>query len=124
MRAILVSVILYLAACFTFAQGDLQFDQVVLLEIEGGGSPYISPTYTVPAGKVWKIESAGATTSSFEIHKINNTQVDMAIHTSGSFNHGENLPLWLPEGTTISFYEADTSPDEGGIVSIIQFNVN
>jgi tRNA A58 N-methylase Trm61 len=55
------------------AQGNLQFNQVVTYTGTGSGSfSYTSPTWTVPAGKVWKIESASPSLANSAVtRKIN-----------------------------------------------------
>jgi hypothetical protein len=109
MRNLLFLFFLLISLSFT-AQGNLQFNQVLILD--GNTS---TPTYTVPAGKVWKVESA-------TISSINGY---LALSINGSaasilqvVNGGNNLPYWLPAGTLVGFYIASV-----GKVSIIEFNV-
>jgi hypothetical protein len=109
MRNLLFLFFLLIRFSFT-AQGNLQFNQVLILD--GNTS---TPTYTVPAGKVWKVESA-------TISSINGY---LALSINGSaasilqvVNGGNNLPYWIPAGTLVGFYIASV-----GKVSIIEFNV-
>jgi hypothetical protein len=95
---------------FYFAQGNLQFNQVLLLD---GNTN--TPTYTVPAGKVWKIESLTASSI--------NGYLSLTINGSPSavlqvINGGNNLPFWVPAGTVVGFYITNL-----GKVSILEFNI-
>jgi hypothetical protein len=106
-----------------FSQGTLQFNKVELLTFDGGNlSPYKSPVYTVPSGKVWKIESAGAA-SDVSVYRLNGFLVDaQGINTIGTNNKATNLPIWLPENTTIEFSET-SGAGRRAYISIIEFNV-
>ena len=116
-----------------FAQGNLQFNQVKL----------VTALETVPAGKVWKIESViyniaegsttyqtgnygNCTTSDYNSAAIvvagTPTKVGQGTtplaYSSGAYVHSYTiLPIWLPAGTTLS----------GGIclnkISVIEFNI-
>lgn len=98
---------------------SLQFNQVILLQFDPPATPYITATYTVPAGKVWKIESAGASCS-LEIWELNGTRACCpSLIKNGGWEL--KLPMWLPELTTINFYENCNTDD--GFVSIIEFTV-
>jgi hypothetical protein len=105
---------------FSFAQGNLQFNQVLLLN--NGTS------YTVPSGKVWKLESAVYNTYSITYGSsakliINGSTVELIPF---SFNDGngtnrapvtEVFPFWLPENTTIQPTQAVSK------VSVVEFNI-
>jgi hypothetical protein len=116
-----------------YAQGNLQFNQVKL----------VTALETVPAGKVWKIESViyniaegsttyqtgnygNCTTSDYNSAAIivagTPTKVGQGTtplaYSSGAYVHSYTiLPIWLPAGTTLS----------GGIclnkISVIEFNI-
>jgi len=116
-----------------FAQGNLQFNQVKL----------VTALETVPAGKVWKIESViyniaeGSTTyqtgnyGNCNTNDYNSAAIVVAGtptkvgqgtsplgYSSGSYVHSYTiLPIWLPAGTTLS----------GGIclnkISVLEFNI-
>lgn len=102
------------------AQGNLQFNQVLLLN---NGT-----TYTVPSGKVWKLESAVYNTYSITYGSsaklvINGSTVELIPF---SFNDGngtnrapvtEVFPFWLPENATIQPTQAISK------VSVVEFNV-
>jgi hypothetical protein len=109
MRTVLLIAILL--TCLGFrAQGNLQFNQVLVLD--GNQN---TPTYTVPAGKVWKVESATISSGSgYLALSINGSSASIVTYA----NAGNNLPFWLPGGTLIGFYIYQT-----GKVSILEFNV-
>ena len=95
---------------FFVAQGNLQFSQVLVLD--GNQN---TPTYTVPAGKVWKVESATISSGSgYLALSINGSGASIVTYANG----GNNLPFWVPGGTLIGFYIYQT-----GKVSILEFNV-
>ena len=115
------------------AQGNLQFNQVKL----------VTALETVPAGKVWKIESViyniaeGSTTyqtgnyGGCNTNDYNSAAIIVAgtptkvgqgtsplAYSNGAYVHSYTiLPIWLPAGTTLS----------GGIclnkISVIEFNI-
>jgi len=115
------------------AQGNLQFNQVKL----------VTALETVPAGKVWKIESViyniaeGSTTyqtgnyGNCNTNDYNSAAIIVAgtptkvgqgtsplAYSNGAYVHSYTiLPIWLPAGTTLS----------GGIclnkISVIEFNI-
>ena len=122
------------------AQGNLQFNQVKIIS-------NTDPPQTVPAGKVWKIESvfsdAGADTyavagsgstqsfftacgaASFYYHSygrylaINSIPISFGIHSAG--NQMTNLPIWVPAGSTICTCTSATYCARG--YSVIEFNI-
>jgi hypothetical protein len=104
------------------AQGNLQYNQVL----------YVSSTLatnnnlgTVPAGKVWKIESVGgASTGNAVWFKVNGVNAGLFIFNTTNAQMAYNscrLPMWFPAGTQIGYGGNDGS----SIVwfSIIEFNV-
>lgn len=116
-----------------FAQGNLQFNQVKLVTV----------LETVPAGKVWKVESviynipSGSTTyqtgnlGSCSANDYNSAAIIVdgtptkvgqgtspLAYSNGAYVHSYTiLPIWLPAGTTLS----------GGVclnkISVIEFNI-
>ena len=119
MRTVLLIAILL--TCLGFrAQGNLQFNQVLLLN---NGT-----TYTVPVGKVWKLE--GAVFNSYSITYNNSAKLVLNGTTVEvipfSFNDGNGtsrapmtsiFPFWLPQNTTIQPTQAISR------VSVIEFNI-
>tara|TARA_Y100000385_G_C12562894_1_gene412936 strand:- start:131 stop:466 length:336 start_codon:yes stop_codon:yes gene_type:complete len=106
--------LILIAICFIsvqlFAQGNLQFNQVLILDANSGGN-----SVTVPAGKVWKIESVALSNNNayFQIQwgGVNY----FVLNNSAPY---ENLPFWLPSNESISLVANVNSK-----VSIIEFNV-
>jgi hypothetical protein len=96
------------------AQGNLQFNQGLALSFVSGGT-----SYTVPTGKMWKIESVGLTDfQSFFRMTINGKQIVLR-NTHGSYaSQYESFPYWVPGGLLVNF-----SGYSDGVVSIIEFNV-
>ncbi|NDB35259.1 MAG: hypothetical protein EB023_07920 [Flavobacteriia bacterium] len=130
MSKVLLSAVLLLLGNNAIAQFNLQLNQVLLVG---------STTQTVPAGKVWKIESymqAGVTinemvesTASCNFPgrhhaMIVNNQLYYLIN--GSPGHGSSgtymavgntLPMWIPAGTTL---RSSCSSD---VISVLEFNL-
>ena len=83
------------ATCF--AQGNLQFNQVVNVNgVDNGGNPLT--TVTVPAGKVWKITSA---TWLNEFGGFYTQSLCIGTHLlQGYYNtiSVARFPIWLEEG--------------------------
>lgn len=113
----------------SFAQGNLQFNQVIKVN---------NTAQTVPAGKVWKVEAylqANTSISEFvEFPTCNfpDRQHPFLINSkpyyqiNGSPGHGSSgifmavgnlFPLWLKSGETVQ----TTCPDN--FLSIIEFNI-
>jgi len=87
------------------AQGNLQFNQVLTYggSLGAGSSQNIG---TVPAGKVWKIESKEGLNA-----YINGYAVSLAV-----------LPVWLKAGDIVVFWNGYNST-QGYFLSIIEFNI-
>ena len=131
--------ILFIAICFVSlklsAQGNLQFNQVVNPVISGQwtSNETFFGTITVPANKVWKIESASL------MYSNNGGPIVSSAHASGlhariGFNriHSNQLefqsstfPIWLSEGTydcvLVAGWSTNYQIHLG--VSAIEFNV-
>ena len=105
------------------AQGNLQFNQVLNLEI----TCCTASTFTVPVGKVWKIESSMAYNNNYptRISAINGNPMEAYLTGYTQINYGIlpiTLPYWLPANTQVSFNTGNTIGYKG-YVSIIEFNV-
>lgn len=114
------------------AQGNLQFNQVVLTEFSGNyQNRFTAGSLTVPANKVWKIEHSGF------MNYFNSPPVPVS---GGTFDHvaignqivyvpasigSSDLPLWLGPGTyTVTGYITSGSLQPCEIsISGIEFNV-
>lgn len=127
-----------------FAQSELQFNRVVNEIIvpsdnnNGSQENYELNAFTIPAGKVWKIESVFS-------REINNNDQGANSNFPGSIcpevyyrlsgtipyalmsYRGTNVPseiLWLPEGTYDIATKCGSAADNGVIsISGIEFNV-
>jgi hypothetical protein len=93
----------------SYAQGNLQFNQVLVLDVYSNNS--LNLPSTVPIGKVWKIESALSTSTSGWI-RLNGAQI--------TTNSGSVTPFWLPPGYSVTF---TTTNSVEGKISIIEFNI-
>ena len=122
------------------AQGNLQFNQVKIIS-------NTDPSQTVPAGKVWKIESvftagdqdvygvqtSGTTLSLFpacgvpafyylysgRYLAINSIPISFGIHSAGETM--TSLPIWVPAGSTICTCTNNALCARG--YSAIEFNI-
>ena len=108
----------------SFAQGNLEFNQVKLVG---------TTNETVPAGKIWKIESAlsssslnisTGTTSTQNVTTnivINGTNVVVKSSWGSSYASSAlettDLPIWLPAGTTLQ------AGNNVFRISVIEFNI-
>jgi hypothetical protein len=99
------------------AQGNLQFNQVINTAFTGTNTTPV----TVPAGKVWKIESCMliTTTNSYACMLYNGVYYNMRQQLSSA--HNVNFPFWLASGTTVTF--GGNGGGSGGMVSILEFNI-
>ena len=107
----------------SIAQGNLQFNQVLHLEI----TCCTASTFTVPVGKVWKIEGAMAYNNSYptRITAVNGNPMEAYLTGYTYLNYGIlpiPLPYWLPANTQVSF-NTGSGVGQKGYVSIIEFNV-
>lgn len=99
----------------SYAQGNLQFNQVILYDMASGGTQAI----TVPAGKVWKIETASTYNGSSAGISLRNAAAQ-PIGTLSTTTAASNYPLWLPSGFSGSLFNNAAGRS---CVSIIEFNV-
>ena len=128
------NILLILAIAFSsasFAQGNLQFNQVVNEEFTGSYNGYFnSGNITVPAGKVWKIESASL------VMMDANPGIGQPLSTSSlSLVVGKYIcvytnvpefarfPIWLSEGTYAVGGYASGPITYSANLSAIEFNV-
>jgi len=111
-----------------FSQNSLQFSQVLtysgtLATTNGAGDS--TATWTVPAGKTWKIESvsgnAYAYTNSFVYLILNGTRIYDLVSTTKPIY----MPIWLKAGDAIRI--AEYSPSNNYFVtyfiSIMEFSI-
>ena len=93
-----------------FSQGNLQFNQVLILDATTSGT-----AVNVPTGKVWKIESVAFTSNSGYFQMNWGGLNYFLLNNSSGYS---NLPFWLPSGAAVSFVGSTN-----GKVSVIEFNV-
>lgn len=114
LRTILLGAFAFLTFSSANAQGNLQFNQVINYDIASNGIQ----NFTVPSGKVWKIESvvAGNTGSPFIFLR------NAALQNIGYFTtpNASVYPFWLGSGFVGSFQNLSTNRS---IISILEFNV-
>ncbi len=105
------------------AQGNLQFNQTLLLSTTQTSNTLLG---TVPTGKVWKIEGFGTTATSYNSCGFSFDGVNTFVRAGGVDNYSsgityfvDNDNIWLPAGTPVwalycSYHRW---------LSIIEFNV-
>jgi len=112
MRLSLTAIVVLLGTLSAFSQGNLQFNQVLLLD-----ASYPANYLTVPEGKVWKIENA--ITNSTGGHTF--ILLDGGTYyLTNVITPYLNLPFWLPAETYVGFGVLNGL---AGKVSILEFNV-
>lgn len=118
MKRLLLSILPFLFLGY-FAQAQtLEFSQVVLYDM-ANSTEY---SFTVPTGKVWKIESATSSYASAFIYLRNSSSQNIGVLSYSSTHPKKVLPMWLPSGFSGKFYYQDSGSDRA-VVSIIEFNV-
>ena len=120
------------------AQGNLQFNQVIIQNINapsmGTYTTASVGTITVPAGKVWKIEHADlwiqsslrqTQYSEFSLYVDNILLRRYRGSTGSSHNYQDRLPVWLPAGTYSIFVSNEDSSVWSlvGDINAIEFNI-
>ncbi len=103
-----------------FAQGNLQFNQVLFLTATTSNLAQ----WTVPVGKVWKIEAMGGYAGSTYVYLNNQAAFEHTgpvVSSGGYYRHSASSPIWLPEGTILGH----SSSTQGAYrwFSIIEFNI-
>ena len=129
-----------------FSQGNLQFNQVILWNLNSSTvsctstsppvgtqacSCLITSTITVPQGKVWKIEAVSVPDIStpWALYIGNFMLFCMQSSAQGAevFHQDINFPIWLPSGTynykAFLLQCSGNSTFPGSSASIIEFNV-
>lgn len=130
------SFVLLMLSYTALAQNNLEFSQVINQDISvvaNGSTDYITNTITltVPAGKVWKVESASVsekyTGSTYSYHSLGGTlMLHNTIIGRQNNNFSNGLPFWLSEGDHDLILQGGTSSSSYswfGHLSIIEFNV-
>lgn len=126
-KKLCISLLLFCSVS-VFSQNNLQFGQVItysgtLATTNGAGDS--TATWTVPAGKTWKIESvsgnAYAYTNSFVYLILNGTRIFDLVSTTKPIY----LPIWLKAGDAIRIAEYSTfnSYFVTYFISMVEFNI-
>lgn len=143
-------IILLFLSLFTcgkwFAQGNLQFNQIInynltgnLNSIQTGQFQLQTISITVPANKVWKIESASCKISNASSYLwganpgnevyifLDNNYIGIMRASTTSNNDTSILPLWLTAGNhtlqLVVDIAAGATQTAYGMVTGIEFNV-
>ena len=135
---ILIFSLFLLPFSFLFSQGNLQFNQVLTYSLSGTTSStagiYTIQTInvTVPANKVWKIESANCRASYSTVLQSNANiayiTLNNAFIVSNSTSYVmSSFPIWLNEGNHVIqlVVQVGTSVigNAYGLVTGIEFNI-
>ena len=109
-----------------FAQGNLQFNQVLLLSTNQNSSVLLG---TVPAGKTWKIEGYGTNLTSYNScdFSFNGVNPSFRAGTTDSYSAAytyvsSTQQFWLPAGTPLHAIACNGAVGYRW-VSIIEFNI-
>lgn len=137
MKKKLLTIIFLLSTTYCFSQGNLQFNNVLLVT---------DVLQTVPTGKVWKIESIAIdpvgtgnivesqgyiandpggvlcqnrniSNGFWEINGDKRMCSGAAVSTGGSLPSASCFPFWLPAGTTLK------TMCPAATLSVIEFNI-
>jgi len=141
MKKISALFVVIIATSFAIrAQGNLQFNQVLheKFSATGSGTNTLIGTITVPASKVWKIESGSLVNSTYftPLEYIWCMTVDAQIITGGTTNGSAGgytgyypmttlSPVWLPAGTynvNVSSQAISGNPYTATL-SVIEYNI-
>ncbi len=139
MKKIFILLSICIASFGVKAQGNLQFNQIVT---QNGtlSCGQTSPTFTVPNGKVWKIESFSPTYCTMTDIGPIGTSINingLPILNAANFYNNSSIefakPIWLKANDSVSFtfhnYPASSSngPCYGEwynfFISIMEFNI-
>ena len=133
LKKILFISLLILCSNLIYSQGfNLEFSQPILKEISGtttgpsGWKLVSTTTFTVPASKIWKIESGG-TTFLDGLASINNANLlinSNVIYYGGPYTPN-SFPIWLQAGTYNFKLTSDVSSGVliNGFISGVEYNL-
>lgn len=109
-----------------FAQGNLQFNQVLLLSTNQNSNVLLG---TVPAGKTWKIEGYGTNLTSYYNCDFSFNGVNPAFRAGSTDSYSSaytyvssTQQFWLPTGTPLHAFACNGTTGYRW-VSIIEFNI-
>ena len=125
---ILISIIslLSILTSKSFAQGNLQFNQVLTYSGTLTTGWNSSPSYTVPVGKVWKIEFHSVSDNYISLYLngavIHDVAMVGSVNAAGSVINSS--PIWLKTGDVINYAgQLPNYSQQGWALSIIEFNI-
>ena len=128
----LFTFLLVVLGATSFAQGNLQFNQVLNFDYSvtlGPNADALVGTLTVPAGKVWKITAASSQDVSNNEYStaiaVNNHLLYQYYYRANSAAVSNNTPYWLAPGNhVVEISNLYTGTITGrGSLSVIEFNV-
>lgn len=120
MKIFIGLVLIFFVSSFK-AQGNLQFNQTLLLNASSNSTAQ----WTVPAGKTWKVESMGCYAPTLFVY-LNNS---IAFEYIGDFNNSQGSyyrgsdagAIWLPAGTILGHSSNNASAFRW--FSVLEFNI-
>ncbi len=132
-KTITIAILLFSMA--TYAQGNLQFNQVLTYTGTLTPSQFVSSTYTVPTGKIWKIKFVNKLSYSIALNNQGNQPfyAGFALNINSKWLFGENfteiflksndtLKLgWTNQSAVPSYNVAYCNFDF--VISIVEFNI-
>ena len=117
-------VLFLIIATAVVAQGNLQFNQALLLSTNQASNELLG---TVPVGKVWKVEgfgsgNSGASECGWSFDGTNAAFRSGNVYLGGSAYQSSNSTstFWLPAGTTV--YSLNCASNYRWM-SVIEFNI-
>jgi len=142
-RVLTLLIVMVLSQYHSYAQGNLQFNQVFTFGGNLAANGYnqqldeSSPTWIVPQDKVWKIEHKTRTTKVMPLRfLVNNTPVwdmyEKTIWLGPSASNSmvvDNSPIWLKAGDIVKFNcnmwatQSSSGFNEDYFISIIEYNI-
>ena len=98
----IISILFLFFAFGIWSQGNLQFNQALYLSANADNTTQ----WTVPAGKVWKIEAVGIYSSTLTVYFNGATSFIYAGAYSNSspsayYRNADASPIWLPGGSVL-----------------------
>jgi hypothetical protein len=105
-----------------FAQGNLQFNQVISGNYNlgsWGANGLLSPVLVVPTNKVWKVEFVGSSSGGTSCSYSLNGQLIPFLSNNQSI---ANNNIWLKAGDSFALY-SNISTNCSVFYSIIEFNI-
>jgi len=131
----IITIAMLLLSIASYAQGNLQFNQVLTYTGTLTPSQFVSTTYTVPTGKLWKIKFVNKLLYN-TVNTINGVQYQFngfALNINNKWLFGENFnEIFLKSGDTIKLGWANQSASSGYnapfanfdyVISIVEFNI-